>query len=173
MLESAAQRQRLTPKACYAPGPKSVGSVQWARRARCAWWRSSRPGRPPTTTHIGIDLSKYPLDQPLHDIEIEQGAGGSFKVLQGTKAQGLTLGEAARRFATSELAPQIVGTPKSVADQLQDYFESQACDGFILTPTVFPGTWEQFARSVVPELQKRGLFRTDYTGRTLRDHLHD
>ena len=91
----------------------------------------------------------------------------------GHQAHGLTLGEAAKRFATSELCPQIVGTPKSVADQLQDYFESQACDGFILTPTVFPGTWEQFARSVVPELQRRGLFRTDYTGRTLREHLHD
>jgi FMN-dependent oxidoreductase (nitrilotriacetate monooxygenase family) len=126
------------------------------------------------STHIGVDLSKYPIDQPLQDIEIEQGARGSFEViLQGTKAHGLTLGEAAKRFATSELAPQIVGTPKSVADQLQDYFESQACDGFILTPTVFPGTWEQFARSVVPELQKRGVFRTDYTGRTLREHLHD
>ncbi|MGZ3342841.1 MAG: LLM class flavin-dependent oxidoreductase, partial [Reyranella sp.] len=108
------------------------------------------------------------------DIEIEQGARGSFEViLQGTKAHGLTLGEAAKRFATSELAPQIVGTPKTVADQLQDYFESRACDGFILTPTVFPGTWEQFARSVVPELQKRGVFRSDYTGRTLREHLHD
>ena len=53
MLESATQRQRLTPKACYAPGPKSVGSMQWARRARCAWWRSSRPGRPPTITACG------------------------------------------------------------------------------------------------------------------------
>jgi len=126
------------------------------------------------STHIGVDLSKYPVDQPLQDIEIEQGARGSFEViLQGTKAHGLTLGEAAKRFATSELAPQIVGTPKSVADQLQDYFESRACDGFILTPTVFPGTWEQFARSVVPELQKRGVFRSDYTGRTLREHLHD
>jgi FMN-dependent oxidoreductase (nitrilotriacetate monooxygenase family) len=126
------------------------------------------------STHIGVDLSKYPIDQPLQNIEIEQGARGSFEViLQGTKAHGLTLGEAAKRFATSELAPQIVGTPKSVADQLHDYFESRACDGFILTPTVFPGTWEQFARSVVPELQKRGVFRTDYTGRTLREHLHD
>jgi alkanesulfonate monooxygenase SsuD/methylene tetrahydromethanopterin reductase-like flavin-dependent oxidoreductase (luciferase family) len=126
------------------------------------------------STHIGVDLSKYPIDQPLQDIQIEQGARGSFEViLQGTKSQGLTLGEAARRFATSELCPQIVGTPKSVADQLQDYFEARACDGFILTPTVFPGTWEQFARSVVPELQRRGVFRLDYTGRTLREHLHD
>lgn len=60
-----------------------------------------------------------------------------------------------------------------MADQLQDLFESQACDGFILTPTVFPGTWEQFARSVTPELQRRGLLRAEYTGKTLREHLRD
>ncbi len=85
----------------------------------------------------------------------------------------MSLAEAARRFATSELAPQVVGTPASVADQLTDMFEAKACDGFILTPTVFPGTWEQFVRSVVPELQRRGVFRTEYRGRTLRENLRD
>ena len=85
----------------------------------------------------------------------------------------MSLAEAARRFATSELAPQVVGTPASVADQLTDLFETKACDGFILTPTVFPGTWEQFVRSVVPELQRRGVFRTEYRGRTLRENLRD
>jgi alkanesulfonate monooxygenase SsuD/methylene tetrahydromethanopterin reductase-like flavin-dependent oxidoreductase (luciferase family) len=45
------------------------------------------------------------------------------------------------------------------------------CDGFVLTPTVFPGMFEQFCRSVVPELQRRGLFRREYEGRTLRENL--
>ncbi len=126
------------------------------------------------STHIGVDLSRLDLDKPIGDLDIPQGAQGSLDVImQGTRAEGLSLREAARRFATSELCPQIVGTPSSVADQLQDLFESRACDGFILTPTVFPGTWEQFVRSVVPELQRRGLFRTEYRGRTLRDHLQD
>ena len=92
-------------------------------------------------------------------------------ILQGTEAQGLTLGEAARRFATSELCPQIVGSPETVADQLQDLFEAHACDGFILTPTLMPGMFEQFVRAVVPVLQARGLFRRDYAGTTLREHL--
>ena len=126
------------------------------------------------SSQLGIDLSRYPVDQPLEDIEIEEGSRGSFDIiLQGTKAHGLTLGEAAKRFATSELAPQIVGTASSVADQLTDLFESEACDGFILTPTVQPGTWEQFTRSVVPELQARGVYRTDYTGKTLRENLQE
>jgi FMN-dependent oxidoreductase (nitrilotriacetate monooxygenase family) len=126
------------------------------------------------STHIGVDLARLDLDKPIGDLDIPQGAQGSLDVImQGTRAEGLSLREAARRFATSELCPQIVGTPSSVADQLQDLFESRACDGFILTPTVFPGTWEQFVRSVVPELQRRGLFRTEYGGRTLREHLQD
>ena len=107
--------------------------------------------------HIGVDLSRFPPDQPLADMEIEAGSRGSLDViLQGTEAQGLTLGEAARRFATSELCPQIVGSPETVADQLQDLFEARACDGFILTPTLMPGMFEQFVRAVVPLLQARG-----------------
>lgn len=124
--------------------------------------------------HIGVDLSGFPPDQPLADMALEAGSRGSLDViLQGTASEGLTLGEAARRFATSELCPQIVGSPASVADQLQDLFDSHACDGFILTPTLMPGMFEQFCRAVVPELQARGLFRRDYAGTTLRAHLHD
>lgn len=126
------------------------------------------------SAHIGVDLSKYAVDLPLADIEMEEGSRGSFEViLQGTKAEGLTLGEAAKRFATSELCPQIVGTVESVADQLEDLFRSKACDGFILTPTVFPGTFEQFVRGVVPELQRRGIFRKEYAGTTLRSNLRN
>ncbi len=122
--------------------------------------------------HIGIDLARFDPDQPLTDIAIEEGSRGSFDViLQGTQAGGLTLGEAARRFATSELCPQLVGTPEMIADQLTDLFDDRACDGFILTPTTFPGMFEQFGRAVVPLLQKRGVFRTEYAGRTLRENL--
>ena len=124
------------------------------------------------SSHIGTDLSRFPPDQPVADMDMAEGSRGSFDViLQGTRAEGLTLGEAAKRFATSELCSQIVGTPQSVADQLCDYFEGGACDGFVLTPTVSPGTWEQFSRAVVPILQRRGVLRTAYTGGTLRANL--
>ena len=110
----------------------------------------------------------------MADIAVEEGSRGSFDViLQGTKAEGLTLGEAARRFATSELCPQLVGTPEMIADMLTDLFQDHACDGFVLTPTTFPGMFEQFCRSVVPILQRRGVFRRAYRGATLREHLRD
>lgn len=124
--------------------------------------------------HLGVDLSRFSPDQPLADMQMEVGSRGSLDViLQGTEAQGLTLGEAARRFATSELCPQIAGSPATIADTLQDMFESEACDGFILTPTLMPGMFEQFVRAVVPLLQARGLFRHDYAGKTLREHLQE
>jgi alkanesulfonate monooxygenase SsuD/methylene tetrahydromethanopterin reductase-like flavin-dependent oxidoreductase (luciferase family) len=71
------------------------------------------------------------------------------------------------------LCPQLVGTPEMIADHLCDLFADHACDGFVLTPTTFPGMYEQFCKTVVPLLQQRGVFRKQYTGRTLRDHLRE
>ena len=66
--------------------------------------------------------------------------------------------------------PVFVGTPKAVADQMEEWFAS-ACDGFVISATHMPGTYEDFVRLVVPELQRRGLFRKDYAGTTLRENL--
>ena len=64
-----------------------------------------------------------------------------------------------------------VGGPKELADKYEEWFTAPACDGFVIGPTHQPGTFEDFVKFVIPELQKRGLFRKDYTGPTLRDHL--
>ena len=65
----------------------------------------------------------------------------------------------------------IVGGPKEVADQLEQWFVERACDGFVLSATHVPGAYEDFVAFVVPELQRRGLFRKDYAGSTLRQNL--
>jgi alkanesulfonate monooxygenase SsuD/methylene tetrahydromethanopterin reductase-like flavin-dependent oxidoreductase (luciferase family) len=65
----------------------------------------------------------------------------------------------------------IVGGPKDVADRLERWFVERACDGFVLSATHVPGTYEDFVAFVVPELQRRGLFRKDYAGATLRENL--
>jgi alkanesulfonate monooxygenase SsuD/methylene tetrahydromethanopterin reductase-like flavin-dependent oxidoreductase (luciferase family) len=64
-----------------------------------------------------------------------------------------------------------VGGPREVADMFEEWFTAPACDGFVIGPTYLPGSFEEFVRLVVPELQRRGLFRTEYTGSTLREHL--
>ena len=67
--------------------------------------------------------------------------------------------------------PIFCGTPKTVADQMEEWFTARACDGFVLAATHTPGAFEDFARYVVPELQRRGLYHKDYTGLTLRENL--
>jgi FMN-dependent oxidoreductase (nitrilotriacetate monooxygenase family) len=67
--------------------------------------------------------------------------------------------------------PLFAGTATQVADQLEEWFVGEACDGFVLAATHMPGSYEDFARLVIPELQRRGLFRAEYPGTTLRDTL--
>jgi alkanesulfonate monooxygenase SsuD/methylene tetrahydromethanopterin reductase-like flavin-dependent oxidoreductase (luciferase family) len=65
----------------------------------------------------------------------------------------------------------VVGSGKDVADQLEHWFTERACDGFVIAGTHMPGSFEDFVRFVVPELQRRGVYRKDYTGTTLRENL--
>ncbi|MDP6688914.1 MAG: LLM class flavin-dependent oxidoreductase [Alphaproteobacteria bacterium] len=89
------------------------------------------------------------------------------------KASGepMTVAEVAQRHGQSVGLPQFVGTPKSVADQMQVFMEAVGGDGFMLSPIHCPGAIEEFVDLVVPELQRRGLFRTEYSGAMLGDHL--
>jgi alkanesulfonate monooxygenase SsuD/methylene tetrahydromethanopterin reductase-like flavin-dependent oxidoreductase (luciferase family) len=66
----------------------------------------------------------------------------------------------------------IYGTPKRIADIFEEWFVGGMADGFVVMPAYFPGAFEDFVNLVVPELQRRGLFRKEYSGSTLRDHLH-
>jgi hypothetical protein len=65
----------------------------------------------------------------------------------------------------------MVGGPKEVADIMEAWFAGGACDGFVVSAACIPGSYADFVRHVVPELQRRGLYRHEYSGATLRDHL--
>ena len=67
--------------------------------------------------------------------------------------------------------PVFYGSARRVADQMEQWFVERGCDGFVVAGTHLPGSYEDFTRLVVPELQRRGLFRRAYAGTTLRDHL--
>lgn len=122
-----------------------------------------------SSSNLGADLTKLDTAGSLADLQGNQGMQGSQDVMeQVMKAEGLSFREVVARPRES---PEMVGTAEMVADRLEVMFESGVCDGFVLTPTMFPGMFEQFCRSVVPELQRRGLFRTAYSGRTLRENL--
>jgi FMN-dependent oxidoreductase (nitrilotriacetate monooxygenase family) len=116
---------------------------------------------------MGADLSKHRDVESFAAAQGNQGISGSIdRVMQVMRQEGLSFTQ-----ATQKPRGLLVGTAQSVADQLEDYFTAGACDGFIITPTVHPRMFEEFGRLVVPELQRRGLFRTDYAGSTLRENL--
>ncbi|WP_251078278.1 LLM class flavin-dependent oxidoreductase [Frankia sp. AiPa1] len=120
------------------------------------------------------DFAGMSLDDEVTD-ELINSVSGIRGLVQGVKRhlgdQKLTLRTLASHRATLLQGPRFVGTGPQVADQMQEWFESRACDGFVIAATHFPGAFEDFVRLVVPELRRRGIFRTAYTGSTLRENL--
>lgn len=121
----------------------------------------------------GVDLSAYPVDGPLpDDLPEPNGPKSRFRlVTELARTEKLTIRQLYQRIGTARGHWSIYGTASQVADQLQEWFENGAADGFNVMPPWLPGGLEDFANHVVPELQRRGLFRTEYEGSTLRENL--
>lgn len=121
---------------------------------------------------LETDLSDLPLDEPVPENRIPATSNlhqGYFAEIADMIRSGLTLRQIGLRYNRSKAT--FCGTPVSVADHMQTWIEEEACDGFMISFPVLPGTLETFVDTVVPELQRRGLFRTGYDGSTLRDVL--
>jgi FMN-dependent oxidoreductase (nitrilotriacetate monooxygenase family) len=120
----------------------------------------------------GVDLSQYPLDGPLPELPETNGGKSRQRLLFDlARRENLTIRDLYLRIAGARGHQQVVGTPRSIADQLQQWFEEEGADGFNIMSPWLPGGLTEFADQVVPELQRRGLFRTEYEGRTLRENL--
>ena len=124
--------------------------------------------------HLNVDWSEFDLDAPLENIKTE-GVQGILDALVGMIGGGkkLTLREAAMMHGRSVSMPQVVGTAEQVADQLELMLDEGGGDGFQITPTYVPGSFQELVDGLVPVLQKRGRHREEYTGKTLRDHLRE
>ncbi|SFE04610.1 FMN-dependent oxidoreductase, nitrilotriacetate monooxygenase family [Paenibacillus catalpae] len=117
------------------------------------------------------DFSQYDLDAPfpeLGDLGRNSFQSGTDKIKANAKEKGLTLRQVALQVATPR--PIFIGTPEQVAGRVQEWFEAGAADGFMVGSSV-PHGLEDFIEQVVPILQERGLFRTEYEGDTLRGNL--
>ena len=121
---------------------------------------------------VAMDLSPYPLDGPLPDVPLTNSQQGRQKVIvEMARRENLTIRQLYRKVAGTRAHRTLCGTAGEIADSLEHWYRSGAADGFnILTPTL-PADFELFVGEVVPELQRRGLFRTEYEGRTLRENL--
>ncbi|MGO4197501.1 LLM class flavin-dependent oxidoreductase [Rhizobium sp. YAF28] len=121
----------------------------------------------------GVDLSAYPLDGLVPDDPPATNAGKSRQalVLDLARRENLTVRQLYLRIAGARGHWQVVGTPVQIADVLEERFENYGADGFNIMAPLMPGGLADFIELVVPELRRRGLFRTEYEGATLRENL--
>ncbi len=121
---------------------------------------------------MGYDLSDYPLDGPLPDLpEKENGKGRIQQLIALARSENLTIRDLVLRFNVSKGHIQVVGSVKTVADFIEKWFVEKGADGFNIVPPILPQGFEDFVRLVVPELQRRGIFRKEYEGKTYRENL--
>ena len=119
------------------------------------------------------DLSRYSLDDPMPlDLPQSNMSQSTFQyVMDMARKENLTIKEVALRVAGARGKAVVKGSPTQIADQMEEWFRNAGCDGFNLMPPFLPGGLDDFVELVLPELRRRGLFRTEYEGRTLREHL--
>ena len=123
---------------------------------------------------LNFDFARKGMDEPFTTAELA-GMNGMIamrdRVLDLSPTPNPTVRDFLQITQRGKPHDAMVGGPKEIADGLEEWFETRACDGFVIAPTHVPGTYADFVDHVVPELQRRGLYHTDYTGATLRENL--
>lgn len=126
---------------------------------------------PNLSIRLGVDCSKFDPDQPLPELPMtEEGQGNQREWVALARRENLTVRELAKRAAESGTG-EMIGTATEIADQMENWLMNEACDGFIIVFHTVPDGYDDFTTLVVPELQRRGLMRTEYSGRTLRENI--
>ena len=131
-------------------------------------------GRLMLSEFLEADLAGVPLDQPFPMDRLPETPRGSralFDELVDFVKSGRTVGELIRHYAEKHTGNGITGTPTQIADFMEEWFETRAADGFILMFPTLPSSLDDFVKLVLPELRRRGLFRDEYEGKTLRENL--
>jgi alkanesulfonate monooxygenase SsuD/methylene tetrahydromethanopterin reductase-like flavin-dependent oxidoreductase (luciferase family) len=123
---------------------------------------------------LNFDFASKGIDEPLTTEEL-QGMQGMLGIRDGVLRTSGNPNPSTRDFikfsGRGQTQDAIVGGPKEIADRLEEMFEGRGCDGFVIAATYVPGSYADFVKHVVPELQRRGLFHKDYAGKTLRENL--
>jgi N-acetyl-S-(2-succino)cysteine monooxygenase len=121
----------------------------------------------------GVDLSKFELDDPMPEVKPTSTSGQSIinHVMDIARSGNLSLRETAQVVAGARGKFALCGTPESIADTMEEWFVTKGCDGFNIMPPYLPGSLRDFTTLVIPELQRRKIFREEYEGQTLRENL--
>ena len=121
---------------------------------------------------LDYDVSGFPIDGPLPDIPRNKTSSTRVDLfIEIARRENLTIKDLYRRVAGARGHYEIIGSPIEVADLMEEWVADGACDGFNIMPPVFPSSLHDFIDLVIPELQRRGIYRTAYDGNTLRENL--
>jgi len=127
------------------------------------------------SNNLGVDLFKHDIDGPLPEVppiaSINGGKSRYQVFLDMARRDDLTIRQLIHRIAFGRGHDTFAGTPAQIVDHMEEWFTSGACDGFNLLPPTLPADFTVFCDLVLPELRRRGLFRTEYAGSTLREHF--
>lgn len=119
----------------------------------------------------GIDFSGYELDQQVRHVQNDAGRSALDNVTRGDPDRVWTVRDVIEHVGIGGAGPVVVGTPESVADKIEDWFEKTDVDGLNVAFAISPGDFEDIADMLVPELTRRGRYKPDYAKGTLREKL--
>jgi FMN-dependent oxidoreductase (nitrilotriacetate monooxygenase family) len=167
---------RAVEQLCVLPGVMPIiGKSEQEARDKLSTlqsWLTPTNALTLVTSRIGYDVSGYPLDGPVPAPPLGEGSRTFHNVLyERARRENMTLRDLYNLTAAARGHWVLCGTPERIADTLEEWFVEGAADGFNILPPYFPGGFSDFVDRVVPELQRRGLFREEYEGTTLRDHF--
>ena len=117
------------------------------------------------------DLSGYDLDKPIPEEHFTDRISIGGGLLKKARDTGMTIRQLYEHIAAGFTVRYVVGTPAEIVDDMQHWMETGAADGFNLCPPILPQSLDDFINLILPELHRRGLFRTEYEGKTLRENL--
>jgi len=123
---------------------------------------------------LNFDFATKSMDEPMTDAELGSLTGMLTirdHVIKISGKPNPTVRDFLKYNNRGQTHGSIVGGPKEIADYLENMFVNRGCDGFVVAATHVPGSYADFVKHVVPELQRRGLYHKDYAGMTLRENL--
>jgi FMN-dependent oxidoreductase (nitrilotriacetate monooxygenase family) len=174
--ELARTQRRVTPPLITPSLRFVVGSTEEeaSRIEREAYEYFSPEYQAGWLLEVDVDVIGADLDGPVPDSAFPESTQTHQTALAGYRALARDGNPSVREFlyrTVNGWGARVFGTPEQIADEIEDWFSSRACDGFVLSDSGLPNQLDHFVEQVVPLLRKRGLFRHEYTGPTLRDHL--
>jgi FMN-dependent oxidoreductase (nitrilotriacetate monooxygenase family) len=160
---------KVLPGVC--PVVAETRAIATERRAMLAELSEAEAGLSTLAYHLDVDLSTFPQDQVLPEMDVSGVQGHYKEVAEMTRKTGMPLRQLGKQYGSGRHEKGFTGTATDIVDTMAEWHDAGACDGFMFQVPFAPGGVEDIVRLIVPELQRRGRFRTAYGADTLRGHL--